>query len=90
MPLVYKWNILFYQNLDKQAKQEKSYHELMQKSDGVKVNRFKVFLGGKETTGKSTLKQSLTKACDMYFTMILFNPSLGTIRIVVRSYVRFC
>ncbi|XP_078594977.1 uncharacterized protein LOC144872558 isoform X2 [Branchiostoma floridae x Branchiostoma japonicum] len=48
-------------NLDKQAKQEKSYHELMQQSGGVKINRFKVFIGGKETTGKSTLKQSLTK-----------------------------
>ncbi|XP_078594969.1 uncharacterized protein LOC144872550 [Branchiostoma floridae x Branchiostoma japonicum] len=50
-----------WKNLDKQVKQEKSYHELMQKSGGVKVNRFKVFIGGKEATGKSTLKQSLTK-----------------------------
>ncbi|XP_078594817.1 death-associated protein kinase 1-like [Branchiostoma floridae x Branchiostoma japonicum] len=51
----------FLKNLDKQVKQEKSYHELMQKSGGVKVNRFKVFIGGKEETGKSTLKTSLTK-----------------------------
>ncbi|XP_035677366.1 death-associated protein kinase 1-like [Branchiostoma floridae] len=51
----------FLKNLDKQLKQEKSYHELMQKSGGVKVNRFKVFIGGKEETGKSTLKTSLTK-----------------------------
>ncbi|XP_035677307.1 death-associated protein kinase 1-like [Branchiostoma floridae] len=50
-----------WKNLDKQVKQEKSYHELMQQSGGVKVNRFKVFIGGNETTGKSTLKQSLTK-----------------------------
>ncbi|XP_078594970.1 death-associated protein kinase dapk-1-like [Branchiostoma floridae x Branchiostoma japonicum] len=50
-----------WQNLDKQVKQERSYHELMQKSGGVKVNRFKVFIGGKETNGKSTLKKSLTK-----------------------------
>ncbi|XP_078594438.1 uncharacterized protein LOC144872256 [Branchiostoma floridae x Branchiostoma japonicum] len=50
-----------WKNLNRQVKQEKSYHELMQKSGGVKFNRFKVFLGGNETNGKSTLKQSLTK-----------------------------
>ncbi|XP_035677309.1 death-associated protein kinase dapk-1-like [Branchiostoma floridae] len=50
-----------WKNLDKQVKQEKSYHELLQMSGGVKVNRFKVFVGGNETNGKSTLKQSLTK-----------------------------
>ncbi|XP_078594476.1 uncharacterized protein LOC144872292 [Branchiostoma floridae x Branchiostoma japonicum] len=48
-------------DLSKQAKQEKTYHELMQQPGGVKFNRFKVFLGGKETTGKTTLKTSLTK-----------------------------
>ncbi|XP_078594958.1 uncharacterized protein LOC144872545 [Branchiostoma floridae x Branchiostoma japonicum] len=50
-----------WKNLHKQFKEEKSYHELLQQSGGVKVNRFKVFVGGKEETGKSTLKQSLTK-----------------------------
>ncbi|CAH1264500.1 DAPK1 [Branchiostoma lanceolatum] len=50
-----------WKNLEKQAKQERSYHELLQQSGGVKVNRFKVFVGGKETTGKSTLKRSLNK-----------------------------
>ncbi|XP_035677303.1 death-associated protein kinase 1-like [Branchiostoma floridae] len=48
-------------NFEKKLKQEKSYHELLQQSGGMKVNRFKVFIGGNETTGKSTLKQSLTK-----------------------------
>ncbi|XP_078594441.1 uncharacterized protein LOC144872258 [Branchiostoma floridae x Branchiostoma japonicum] len=52
---------LHLKNLDRQLKQERSYHELMQQSGGVKVNRFKVFIGGKEETGKSTLKESLTK-----------------------------
>eukprot|EP00058_Branchiostoma_floridae_P021320 XP_002606810.1 hypothetical protein BRAFLDRAFT_82450 [Branchiostoma floridae] len=47
---------------ERKAEQEKSYQELLQKSGGVKVNRFKVFLGGNETNGKSTLKKSLRKA----------------------------
>ncbi|CAH1270762.1 DAPK1 [Branchiostoma lanceolatum] len=45
----------------KVAMQEKSYHELLQKSGGVKVNRCKVFVFGKAETGKSTLKGSLKR-----------------------------
>ncbi|XP_078594818.1 uncharacterized protein LOC144872467 [Branchiostoma floridae x Branchiostoma japonicum] len=45
----------------RKAEQEKSYHELLQKSGGVKVDRFKVSLVGNETNGKSTLKKSLRK-----------------------------
>ena len=41
--------------------QEKSYHELLQKSGGVKVNRCKVFVFGMAETGKSTLKESLQR-----------------------------
>ncbi|XP_035678826.1 poly [ADP-ribose] polymerase tankyrase-1-like [Branchiostoma floridae] len=48
-------------NREKQVMQEKKYHELLQKSGGVKVNRCKVVLGGRENAGKSTLKASLTK-----------------------------
>ncbi|XP_066283218.1 death-associated protein kinase 1-like [Branchiostoma lanceolatum] len=51
----------FLKEVEKQAKQKKTYHELLQESGGVKVDRFKVFVGGKETTGKSTLKKSLGK-----------------------------
>ncbi|XP_066289374.1 uncharacterized protein [Branchiostoma lanceolatum] len=40
---------------------EKSYHELLQKSGGVKVNRCKVFVFGNAKTGKSTLKKSLKR-----------------------------
>ncbi|CAH1268939.1 DAPK1 [Branchiostoma lanceolatum] len=42
--------------------QEKSYHELLQTSDGVRVNRCKVAICGGEETGKTTLKMSLQKA----------------------------
>ncbi|CAH1270821.1 DAPK1 [Branchiostoma lanceolatum] len=45
----------------KVAIKEKSYHELLQKSGGVKVNRCKVFVFGKAETGKSTLKESLER-----------------------------
>ncbi|XP_035678824.1 uncharacterized protein LOC118417377 [Branchiostoma floridae] len=49
------------ENREKQVTQEKKYHELLQKSGGVKVNRCKVVLGGRENAGKSTLKASFTK-----------------------------
>ncbi|XP_035677358.1 death-associated protein kinase 1-like [Branchiostoma floridae] len=51
----------FLKEAERKAEQEKSYRELLQTSGGVKVNRFKVFLGGNETNGKSTLKKSLRK-----------------------------
>ncbi|XP_066285386.1 uncharacterized protein [Branchiostoma lanceolatum] len=41
--------------------QEKSYHELLQTSDGVRVNRCKVAICGGKETGKTTLKMSLQK-----------------------------
>ncbi|XP_078608945.1 death-associated protein kinase 1-like [Branchiostoma floridae x Branchiostoma japonicum] len=48
-------------NREKEILQEKSYHELLQKSGGVKVNRCKVFVFGMAETGKSTLKKSLQR-----------------------------
>ncbi|CAH1270802.1 DAPK1 [Branchiostoma lanceolatum] len=48
-------------NRENELMQEKSYHELLQKSGGVKVNRCKVFVFGKAETGKSTLKKSLKR-----------------------------
>ncbi|XP_019620315.1 PREDICTED: death-associated protein kinase 1-like [Branchiostoma belcheri] len=54
----------YWKSLYKQARkdvQDKIYRELLQKSGGVKVNRCKVFLCGKERTGKSTLRNALTQ-----------------------------
>ncbi|XP_078608941.1 uncharacterized protein LOC144880570 [Branchiostoma floridae x Branchiostoma japonicum] len=48
-------------NREKEILQEKSYHELLQKSGGVKVDRCKVFVFGMAETGKSTLKESLQR-----------------------------
>ncbi|XP_078608865.1 uncharacterized protein LOC144880518 isoform X2 [Branchiostoma floridae x Branchiostoma japonicum] len=48
-------------NRENEVIQEKSYHELLQKSGGVKVNRCKVFVFGMAETGKSTLKESLQR-----------------------------
>ncbi|XP_078608087.1 death-associated protein kinase 1-like [Branchiostoma floridae x Branchiostoma japonicum] len=48
-------------NRENEILQEKSYHELLQKSGGVKVNRCKVFVFGMAETGKSTLKESLQR-----------------------------
>ncbi|XP_078608413.1 uncharacterized protein LOC144880222 [Branchiostoma floridae x Branchiostoma japonicum] len=48
-------------NREKEVIQEKSYHELLQKFGGVKVNRCKVFVFGMAETGKSTLKESLQR-----------------------------
>ncbi|KAI8485276.1 hypothetical protein Bbelb_370230 [Branchiostoma belcheri] len=50
------------QNREKKAMQEKLYHELLQKSGGVKTDRCKVFLFGEAKTGKSTLKISLKRS----------------------------
>ncbi|XP_035677360.1 death-associated protein kinase dapk-1-like [Branchiostoma floridae] len=47
--------------VERKEKQEKFYHELLQQSGGVRVDRFKVFLGGNGTNGKSTLKKSLIR-----------------------------
>ncbi|XP_078608745.1 death-associated protein kinase 1-like [Branchiostoma floridae x Branchiostoma japonicum] len=59
----------------KDAMQEKSYHELLQKSGGVKVNRCKVFVFGMAETGKSTLKKSLRRGPVTAFFQGLSKPS---------------
>ncbi|XP_078689232.1 death-associated protein kinase 1-like [Branchiostoma floridae x Branchiostoma belcheri] len=45
----------------KDAVQERSYHELLQKSGGVKIDRCKTFVFGMAGTGKSTLKISFKR-----------------------------
>eukprot|EP00058_Branchiostoma_floridae_P002023 XP_002587511.1 hypothetical protein BRAFLDRAFT_99404 [Branchiostoma floridae] len=59
----------------KDAVREKSYHELLQKSGGVKVNRCKVFVFGMAETGKSTLKKSLKRGPVTAFFQGLSKPS---------------
>ncbi|XP_019614677.1 PREDICTED: tankyrase-1-like [Branchiostoma belcheri] len=48
-------------NQEEKVNQEKLYHELLQKSGGVKTDRCKVFVFGKGKAGKSTLKISLQR-----------------------------
>ncbi|XP_078608088.1 death-associated protein kinase 1-like [Branchiostoma floridae x Branchiostoma japonicum] len=62
-------------NRKKEILQEKSYHELLQKSGGVKVNRRKVFVFGMAETGKSTLKKSLRRGHVTAFFQGLSKPS---------------
>ncbi|XP_035678815.1 death-associated protein kinase dapk-1-like [Branchiostoma floridae] len=59
----------------KDAVREKSYHELLLKSGGVKVNRCKVFVFGMAETGKSTLKKSLRRGPVTAFFQGLSKPS---------------
>ncbi|XP_035677367.1 death-associated protein kinase 1-like [Branchiostoma floridae] len=55
--------------------QEKTYHELLQKSGGVKVNRCKVFVFGMAETGKSTFKESLQRGLVAALLQGLSKPS---------------
>ncbi|KAI8519499.1 hypothetical protein Bbelb_027560 [Branchiostoma belcheri] len=48
-------------NREKEVMKEKSYHELLQKSGGVKTDRCKVSLFGMAKVGKSTLKISFQR-----------------------------
>ncbi|XP_078594957.1 uncharacterized protein LOC144872544 [Branchiostoma floridae x Branchiostoma japonicum] len=50
-----------WENLQKQADKEKSKHEELLQTSSV-INRLKVFVVGKEKTGKSRLKKSLKKS----------------------------
>ncbi|XP_078674576.1 death-associated protein kinase 1-like isoform X2 [Branchiostoma floridae x Branchiostoma belcheri] len=51
----------FLKNRGEELIKEKLYHELLQKSGGVKTDRCKVFFFGIAKTGKSTLKISLKR-----------------------------